>query len=224
MKKQRRSLRLLPKTSLIKTGPVDHADWNFRPFLGWIQRLRFRLIMRLFPSQQVNRLLEVGYGSGVLMPDLANRCIELYGIDIHHKNQEVANCLKDFGITANLYVGSAETMPFENQFFDCVVAISSLEFIENIELACKEIHRILKPYGFLVLVTPGNSPVVDFGFSLLTGKSAQRAFGNRRQLILPTLLRYFRIDAKESCPPIGSSIICLYTSLRMSPKITGSET
>ena len=40
-------LHLLPEEVLIKTGPVDHADWNFRPILGSIQRSRFRLMLDL---------------------------------------------------------------------------------------------------------------------------------------------------------------------------------
>ena len=217
MLRQRQKLRLLPKTALIKTGPIDHADWNFRPLLGWVQRLRFRLLLSLLPLQQTNRILEIGYGSGVLMPELASRCQELYGIDIHHKNQEVTLCLQNFGIAANLYAGSAEAMPFEDQFFDCIVAVSSLEFIENLEAACEELCRVLKPTGVLVLVTPGHSPLVDLGFRLLTGESAKKDFENRRGFLVPVLLKYFRTQAKKSFPLVGSSVICLYTSFRMSP-------
>ena len=40
-------LRLLPQSALVTTGDVDHADWNYKPLVGWVQRLRFKLIRKL---------------------------------------------------------------------------------------------------------------------------------------------------------------------------------
>jgi len=36
------------------------------------------------------RILEIGYGSGVFMPELSARCDELYGVDVHSRHEEVA--------------------------------------------------------------------------------------------------------------------------------------
>ena len=211
-------LRLLPKEALLKTGSVDHADWNFKPILGWIQRLRFKLIIALMPQHLVDRILEVGYGSGLFMPELIERCQELYGIDIHPMHQEVTDRLENFHVTAHLFSGSAEAMPFEDQFFDGAIAISSLEFVDNVKSACQELQRVIKPGGYLVLVTPGHSPIVDFGLKVLTGESAKKDYDERRQLLIPTLLQHFTVEKKRTFPPIGSSFICLYTAFRLSPK------
>lgn len=94
---------LLPQDNLLKTGEVDHADWNYRPILGWIQRQRFNLIVSLLAKERVNRLLEVGYGSGVFMPELSDHCRELYGIDIHQKQASVNKVLAEFNVSAKLY-------------------------------------------------------------------------------------------------------------------------
>ncbi|MDX2240338.1 MAG: class I SAM-dependent methyltransferase [Leptolyngbyaceae cyanobacterium bins.302] len=220
MRQRRQDLRLLPETALIKTGPVDHADWNFRPLLGWIQRMRFKLILSLIPRQPIQRILEVGYGSGILMPELSDRCQELYGIDIHPCNQEVQAQLKEFQVDAHLFSGSAEAMPFEDQFFDCIVAVSSLEFIEHVEVACKELRRVLKPDGCLVMVTPGHSPLVDLGLRLLTGESANRDYGDRRHSLMSAILTHFTIQKRRTFPSIGTSLILLYNTLRLLPRST----
>src|SRR5256885_8746113 len=86
-------LHLLPAEVLVKTGPVDHADWNYRPLLGAIQRSRFRLLLDLLDAERFGRLLEIGYGSGVFLPELARHSRELYGIDIHEKSDHVAESL-----------------------------------------------------------------------------------------------------------------------------------
>jgi hypothetical protein len=38
---------------------------------------------------------------------------------------------------------------------------------------------------------PGHSPVLDAGLKILTGNSASRDFGDRREQIVPTLHRHF---------------------------------
>src|SRR5258707_11683579 len=93
-------LRLLPEEILVKTGPVDHADWNYRPLLGSIQRSRFRLVLRLLDGERFARLLEIGYGSGVFLPELARRCDDLHGIDIHDEPERVAASLQKLDVKA----------------------------------------------------------------------------------------------------------------------------
>lgn len=95
---------------------MDHADWNYKPLLGWIQRQRFQLAKTLLPSEIVPRLLEIGYGSGVFMPELSQRCQELHGVDIHERNSEVARELAKQGISAQLHVATAESFPLRTTF------------------------------------------------------------------------------------------------------------
>jgi SAM-dependent methyltransferase len=217
-------LRVLPKAALIKTGPFDHADWNFRPLLGWIIRRRFKLILSLLPQKRVQRILEVGYGSGMFMPELVERCDELYGIDIHPMNQEVTDRLREFHVEAHLTSASAESIPFENDCFDYVVAMSSLEFVEDQELASQELQRVIKPDGRLIFVTPGHSPIVDFGLRVLTGKRADEAYGERRQSLISTLSKYFYVQGRVRFPSLLNSIICLYIALNLSSRLDSVTT
>lgn len=194
-------MQLLPREALIQTGPVDHADWNYRPVLGWIQRLRFGLVSRLLPKEKVGKLLEIGYGSGVFLPELARRCEELHGIDIHPRAGEVEARLREYGVAARLVSGSAEGLPYETGTFDVVVAVSCLEFVPDAAKAAVEIRRALKPGGCLVFVTPGKSPVVDWGLKILTGESAKQDYANRRERLMPVMLEQFTIDRQEAFPP-----------------------
>lgn len=217
MRAERQGLRLLPPEALLKTGEVDHADWNYRPLLGAISRTRFRLVVSLLdaPQQPRGRLLEVGYGSGVFMPELARFADELYGIDIHRMTGPVAASLESFDVNARLFSGSVEALPFDEDFFDCVVAVSALEFVSDTGAACREIKRALKPGGALVVVTPGHSPLVDFGLKLLTGKSAKKDYDDRREKLMPTLLDHFSIEQQLTSPVVGNSLVKLYTALRL---------
>ncbi len=208
-------IRLLPRDALLKTSDVDEAVWNYRFFLGLIQRMRFKLVVSLLSSNRFHRLLEIGYGSGVFMPELSRHCEELFGIDPHQKQDLVTQVLKSHQVVAKLFSGSASAMPFQSGHFDCIVAVSALEYVEDLEAACAEIKRVLNPGGTLIAVTPGHSPVVDLGLRILTGKSARQDYGNRRERLVPVLLRQFPSHRIRKVPIWGGPVFCLYTALKL---------
>ncbi|MBC7187111.1 MAG: class I SAM-dependent methyltransferase [Calditrichaeota bacterium] len=218
MRRMRR-LRLLPVGSLVKTGRVDHADWNYRPLLGFVQRQRFKLCRRLMAPLASGRVLEVGYGSGVFLPELHRHSRSLFGADVHPFASAVAAVLREHQIKAHLVQASAERLPFKDGCFDLLVSISALEFVPDLVSACAELRRVLKPSGALVVVTPGASRVIDFGFKLLTGEDPQVDFGDARQRVRQTLLRYFAIDKELRFPPLVGRSLCLYRALRLRPAV-----
>lgn len=216
-------MRLLPRDALVKTGEVDHADWNFRPVLGRIIRLRYRIVLSLLGSDRYPRLLEVGYGSGVFLPELARHCEELHGLDVHDRPAAVSEVLGRAQVRATLVSASMTAMPFPDRFFDCAVAVSSLEFVDDLEAACREIKRVLRPGGVFIAVTPGSSPLVDFGLKVLTGKNARADFGERRQRILPTLLEHFAIQKRRTAPRFGTFLVHFYPGLRLCVRPPGGS-
>ena len=179
MKKRKKELILLPRESLVKTGTLDHGDWNYSSILGKIQRMRFKAVVSMLQECRFGKILEVGYGSGIFLPELARHCEDLYGIDTHSMNQKVEEILAKNNLEVSLKSRSVTKMPFENQFFDCVIAISTLEFVDDVDAACVEIARVLKPTGIFIVITPGFSRFVDIGLRVLTGKSANKDYANR---------------------------------------------
>jgi ubiquinone/menaquinone biosynthesis C-methylase UbiE len=216
---QRGGYLLLPPEDFLPTGPVDHADWNYRFLLGWISRQRLKLAGKLLPPK-IDRLLKIGYGSGVHLPHWATKCRELYGIDPHRDAQRVTATLAKHNVTAQLTSGTAESMPYPDHHFDCLLAISSIEFIPDLVWACQEMHRVLQPSGKLVIVTPGRSPVVDLGLRILTGESAKNDYGDRRAKVVPTLQNQFEIEKVATFPILVNKIVCLYSAMRLRPKAT----
>ena len=208
-------IKLLPETDLIQTGPVDHADWNYKPFLGLLQRTRFRLIDRLLGDEKVDAILEVGYGSGVFMPHLKERCNQLYGIDIHPHNEDVEKVLAAHGVEASLYAGSAEELPYEDNSVDRIVTVSAIEYVPDIHRACREFKRVLRPGGSVILVTPGSSPLLDFFLNLFTGEKAEDNYDDRRNVLRPALLEHFGLERELVWPPLLGSLIRVYSAMQL---------
>jgi ubiquinone/menaquinone biosynthesis C-methylase UbiE len=208
-------MKLLPQNLLIKTGPVDHADWNYRPILGPISRIRFRAIRAMLRDQKFPRLLEMGYGSGIFLPELAAHTDELFGVDVHQFAETVSVQLKKANHSARLCSSDGGSLPFPDHYFSCVVAVSVLEFVNDLDAACGEIRRVLTDEGVLLVVTPGSSPLLDAGLKLLTGESANRDFGNRRQNLIPTLLRHFSVREEHR---LGLPFLPIYTALKLASR------
>lgn len=207
-------LSLLPESALVRTGPVDHADWNYRPLIGTVQRIRFRLICRLLGDRHFDRLLEIGYGSGIFMPELAKRATKLFGIDPHPMPKEVEEVLRKHGIHASLVSGGAESLPYEDGSLDCAVSVSAIEYVDDIDGACRELNRVLRPGGQVVIATPGASPIWDLALKLSTGESPVQ-YADRRQKLIPALKRHFTVEQEVALPAVGGKLVRLYTGLRL---------
>lgn len=164
-------------------------------------RRRFALVRALLPNR-AERIVEVGFGSGVFMPDLASKCHELYGIDVHSHVEQVQSMLRQRGVHATLYRQDAARMDFPDSFFDLIVAVSALEFIHDIDAAARQMNRVLKNGGCVVAVMPAKSRILDSMLYALTGANAEKDYGQRREQTLPAMLRYFTVRRKLTFGPI----------------------
>jgi len=113
-------------------------------------------IIKIFKKSNVNKVLDLGCGTGRHLVLLAMNNFSVYGFDISSHGIKIANTwLKRLGLRANLRIGNIyEKLPYENDFFDAIISTQTLHHgnIMEIRGLIKEIERILKPNG-LVFVT-----------------------------------------------------------------------
>jgi ubiquinone/menaquinone biosynthesis C-methylase UbiE len=206
---------LLPRDALVPVGGTEHADWNYHPIVGPVLRRRHALVVSLLPHGE--RLLELGYGSGMMMRELARHCRELYGLDLHDRTDEVAAALARFGLRPHLQAGDMRSMPYDDAYFDTVVAESVLAHVDGIDVAAREIRRVLRRDGVLVAVVPGQSRVLDASLRLFTRARARDDFADR-QAVMPALLRHFEVEQRRTVPRRGPGFVRLYTAARLRPR------
>ncbi|ENN95876.1 type 11 methyltransferase [Methanocaldococcus villosus KIN24-T80] len=86
--------------------------------------------------------LEVGVGTGRFAQPLGIK----YGLD---PSKNMAKLAEERGV--KVYIGYAENMPFEDNSFDFILLNTTLCFLKDVEKALKEIKRVLKPGGYLII-------------------------------------------------------------------------
>jgi len=101
-------------------------------------------------------ILDIGCGTGALMKDILQRGDQVIGIDICEKmlaeaQKTVREC---FPARTLLSQADVENLPFKDHSFDIVTCIGVIEYLYNEETGLREIKRIIKDNGFLIIELP----------------------------------------------------------------------
>ena len=100
------------------------------------------------------KVLEIGLGQGADAEQIIERGAHYSGVDLTEesvKRTRMRFRMKDLAFE-NIEQASAEELPFADNSFDIVFSHGVLHHIPEIERAAKEIYRVLKPDGELVVM------------------------------------------------------------------------
>jgi SAM-dependent methyltransferase len=127
---------------------------KFRAPVEWLVRAvgsrHIRFLARGVPKG--GRILDVGCGRGVLLADLAGHGYEVHGMERSPAAARGADPRAQIRIAPNL--AAAKYLP---EFFDAVLLWHVLEHLREPVATVREIHRILRPGGKLVVAVPNFS-------------------------------------------------------------------
>jgi SAM-dependent methyltransferase len=166
----------------------DPLNYYYLPLTGHIYRKRLQIAIALLREERFGHLLEVGYGSGILLPTLFRRCDELSGVDIHAKVGQVQQMLAKEGVVAALRQGSVLDLPYGDGEFDAVVCLSVLEHLRELDVAVRDIYRVAKSGAVIVLGFPVRN-VVTSSFYRLVGYDPIEIHPSSHQDILSAIQR-----------------------------------
>jgi ubiquinone/menaquinone biosynthesis C-methylase UbiE len=102
---------------------------------------------------QADRALDLGIGDGRLAAEL--HAAALTGADVSATALERAR--QRVPDARLLLVAPDEPLPFEDNEFDTVLCVETIEHVRDVQLALSEIRRVLRPGGRLALTTPAAS-------------------------------------------------------------------
>lgn len=167
---------------LFESAPKMY-DWGIRLLsLGRLDKIYDRIVS---PIKKADRVLDLGCGTGALSLRAAERGARVKGIDINARMLEVARfraSVANISKTISFSERGVAELDQETECYDVITAgllFSELSEDEVI-FALKEIKRILKPGGLLLIVDEVNPE-----------KYYKRIFNGFRRLILGTLVYIF---------------------------------
>ena len=162
-----------------KTADPDGNERNrFKEFDSIIPQ--FDYIIDYLKNKKIKNLLDIGCGSGILLAAIKKSGIvaDLHGLDI---SKYAAQHASQF---AKIFTGDLTTANYLKDQFDVVVSHHVIEHVPDPLLFVKNIKKILKKNGILILATP------DFD------SATARLFGAKyRMLHDPTHINLFSNDS-----------------------------
>lgn len=117
--------------------------------------IRHNYILELFDNAG-KEVVDIGCGPGEMLCDLIEKGCHVTGIDIAEGMLEVArkNIRKKFpDYEPKLMCGNIEKLDLEDQQYDCVICAGVIEYLKTDDNALKELNRILKLNGTLIITT-----------------------------------------------------------------------
>ena len=133
-----------------------HLDDGFG--IPWVLRQRLKWARDALPGDRFSKVLELGYGDGTFMHELAKHASHVYGSDLHGHGAETRRQLTASGVIPHLVRSTSDALPFCDGAFDAVVIVSALERMHNPARALREAVRVVRPGGAVVCVASRNLP------------------------------------------------------------------
>ncbi len=133
----------------MKTKKISKIPYKGIPFVSNLFRKRIEASTQFASLNKNSVILDVGCKDGYLLKTIRNynQSCKCYGIENDPDYLEMIE-------TCDIQLADVKDLPFENDFFDKVFVLDVLEHIEDLDSAMKEIKRVLKTQGEIILSGP----------------------------------------------------------------------
>ena len=158
------------------------------------------------------KVLDFGCGSGYGTRRISEFAQEAYGVDVASDAVEYAKARYRNDNLHFLKINPPPPLPFPDESFDVVLSFQVIEHVSDDDAYLREAHRLLKPGGTLVVITPdrknrllpGQKPwnrwhLREYGMAQIAGKvrryfqlTSELRMGARREIAATEINRYTR--------------------------------
>lgn len=115
-----------------------------------LKESRLRKVHKMILKEKPGSLLDIGCGKGDFSALFVNEGWKVWGIDL---DSSIADEASKKGLNAVVHNVSTR-LPFEDNFFDCVLAGEVIEHLVDTDFFLKEVFRVLKKEGSAIITTP----------------------------------------------------------------------
>jgi len=188
-------------------GQAGHPRGAAGRLVGWVfahrrsNRQRNRWAVSLLDVQPTDRVLEVGFGPGIAVTELAGRASRglVYGIDHSQLMVRQASRRNAAAIRAgrvNLTRASVDRLPSFGEPLDAILAVNTVAFWPDPVQRLRELRRLLRPAGRIALVSQPRCPGA-------TRDTTTRAAQELQDLLTRAGFVQIRIETLDLDPPVA---------------------
>jgi len=135
---------------------------------GW----RKKAVRQIADENRAMNVLDVACGTADYTIEIAQKVAHgsvVTGVDISEGMMAVGKeKIRKAGVSAELYIADCEELPYEDKTFDRISVGFGVRNFEHLDVGLKEMHRVLKPEGKLVILelsVPSN-PIIRWLYKL----------------------------------------------------------
>jgi 2-polyprenyl-3-methyl-5-hydroxy-6-metoxy-1,4-benzoquinol methylase len=140
--------------------PGKQGLWFIYGRADWLIRKLHQSLARWHPlPPSSTRVLDIGFGSGLLLMKLARQGFKCVGVDgSAEATQTLAKKLAQENIPGESIQADVTDLPFDDGSFDCIIATQLIEHLpaEDTPRFFKEVSRCLAPEGLFMATTRWN--------------------------------------------------------------------
>ena len=197
-----------PQGTLKPNDAHDPLPYYYHRWLGWLYRHRLQMGLDLLPPGGA-RVLEIGVGSGILVPTLTKRFGEYTGTDLTLAPGLPAlvapGCKATFR-TADLL----RDADLPEGGYDAIVCFSVLEHITDSDGAARGLARALAPGGTLITGYPMVSAMMTRAFTMIGFNGIDDHHVSPPDKIAAALSRVLTLQRRAAFPPAFPVRAALY--------------
>lgn len=140
------------KVQLFDDWPDRYDKWFTTPIGSLVKEVEWELILDLLRPGPGEFLLDAGCGTGVFTMDMLSCGARVVGLDL---SLSMIRRARQKARSSRLHILSADilNLPFPENTFDKTVSITALEFIPDAQRAVKELFRVTRKGGTVVVAT-----------------------------------------------------------------------
>lgn len=140
---------------------------------------------------------DLGCGSGVFTIPLSKKVKKVYAIDIEQKMLDALTqkILENKISNIKPLLSEVDQIPIEENFIDFLLTVNTLHEFRNLNKTLREIHRILKPHGKVLVIDFKKKKQKGFGPPSkyrISSRKAKIIFNKMRFKVLE--LKFLKLD------------------------------
>lgn len=139
-------------------------DWYFssmkrNPFQKFWHESRFKEVSEFIEPIPGGKILDIGSADGVFTKVILDKsgAKEIIGIDVLKKSVDWANKHWKKNKQLKFRLGDAHKLKFNSNSFDAVFALEVMEHVFEPQEVFKEIKRVLKKKGYVIILVPSDN-------------------------------------------------------------------